>query len=78
VGRYLQGARPPRDGPRLIEVEQLATVIGLVRAGIGLAAIPQLNLYDFHYPDIERPESHRAGVSAGGRRLPEPHASGSG
>jgi LysR family carnitine catabolism transcriptional activator len=76
VGRYLQGALPPRDAPRLVEVEQLPTVIGLVRAGIGLAAIPQLNLYDFHYPDLVRRELMLKGlerrlfvVQQGGRPL---------
>jgi DNA-binding transcriptional LysR family regulator len=34
--------------------EQLATVIGMVRAGIGIAAIPQFNLYDFHHGDLVR------------------------
>ena len=54
VGRYLMSVLPPKDAPTLMEVEQLATVIGLVRAGVGLAAIPQLNLHDFRYPDLVR------------------------
>lgn len=54
VGRYLTNVLSPAEAPRLMEVEQLATVIGLVRAGVGLAAIPQFNLHDFHYPDLVR------------------------
>jgi LysR family transcriptional regulator, carnitine catabolism transcriptional activator len=52
VGRYLTSVLRPGDAPTLMEVEQQATVIGLVRAGIGLAAIPQFNLHDFRYPDL--------------------------
>jgi DNA-binding transcriptional LysR family regulator len=43
VGQYLLSVLKPEDAPTLMEVEQLATVIGLVRAGVGLAAIPQFN-----------------------------------
>ncbi|MGE0313059.1 MAG: LysR family transcriptional regulator [Lautropia sp.] len=39
-----------------MEVEQMPTVIGMVRAGLGIAAIPQFSLYDFHYPDLIRRE----------------------
>lgn len=54
VGRYLTDAVPRQDLQRFMEVEQLATVIGMVRAGIGIAAIPQFNLYDFHHGDLVR------------------------
>ena len=54
VGQYLLSVLKPEDAPTLMEVEQLATVIGLVRAGVGLAAIPQFNLYHFHYTDLVR------------------------
>lgn len=56
VGRYLNDFVPQQDLPRSMEVEQLTTVIGMVRAGIGIAAIPQFNLYDFHHDDLVRRE----------------------
>jgi DNA-binding transcriptional LysR family regulator len=56
VGRYLTDVVPRQDLQRFMEVEQLATVIGMVRAGIGIAAIPQFNLYDFHHDDLVRRE----------------------
>lgn len=54
VGRYLESKLPSRQPPLFMEVHQLATVIGMVRSGIGIAAIPELNLYDFHYADLVR------------------------
>jgi DNA-binding transcriptional LysR family regulator len=35
-----------------MEVEQLATVMGLVRAGLGISAVPALTLVHFQHPDI--------------------------
>jgi len=66
VGRYLTDALPAQDPQRFMEVEQLATVIGMVRAGIGIAAIPQFNLYDFHHGDLVRRELDFKGLE---RRL---------
>jgi DNA-binding transcriptional LysR family regulator len=66
VGRYLTEALPAHALQRFIEVEQLATVIGMVRAGLGIAAIPQFNLYDFHHADLVRRELNFQGLE---RRL---------
>jgi len=54
VGRYLASKLPAHQPRQTMEVHQLATVIGMVRAGIGIAAIPELNLYDFHHHDLAR------------------------
>lgn len=54
VGTYLESRLPPQCPSLFLEVQQLPTVIGMVRAGIGIAAIPELNLYDFHHTDLVR------------------------
>ncbi len=56
VGRFLETAHNNRQPAQFMEVEQLATVIGMVRAGLGIAAIPQFNLLDFRHPDLVRRE----------------------
>lgn len=66
VGRYLTDALPAHDLKPFMEVEQLATVIGMVRAGIGIAAIPQFNLHNFHHADLVRHELDFRGLE---RRL---------
>jgi DNA-binding transcriptional LysR family regulator len=58
VGRFLERNFSVGTQPRTIEVEQLATVLGLVRAGIGIAAIPRFNLLDFHAHDLTRKPLH--------------------
>lgn len=62
VGRFLASALHPLPALPSMEVEQLATVIGMVRAGLGIAAIPQFNLHDFRYPDLVRRELDFAGL----------------
>jgi len=62
VGRYLTDAMPAQSLPTFMEVEQLATVIGMVRAGLGIAAIPEFNLYDFHHADLVRRELNFQGL----------------
>ena len=34
----------------LMEVEQLATVTGMVRAGLGISVVPALTLFHFQQP----------------------------
>jgi LysR family transcriptional regulator, carnitine catabolism transcriptional activator len=36
----------------ILEVEHLATVTGLVRAGLGITLVPALTLFHFDHPDI--------------------------
>ncbi|MBS0500370.1 MAG: LysR family transcriptional regulator [Burkholderiaceae bacterium] len=62
VGRYLASKLPSRQTEHFMEVHQLATVIGMVRAGLGIAAIPELNLYHFHYADLVRRDLRLPGL----------------
>jgi DNA-binding transcriptional LysR family regulator len=38
----------------VLEVDQLATVAGMVRAGLGVTIVPALALYQFDSPDLAR------------------------
>jgi DNA-binding transcriptional LysR family regulator len=62
VSRYLEAALRPYQANAVMEVEQLPTVVGMVRAGLGITAIPEFNLYDFHYPDLVHRELRFRGL----------------
>ena len=51
VRQYLEAAFHPQQMNTLMEVEQLATVMGMVRAGLGISVVPALTL--FHFQQIE-------------------------
>ena len=50
VRQYIDAALPPGSLPAVIEVDQLATVSGMVRAGLGISIVPSLTLYQFRSP----------------------------
>ncbi|CAM4005428.1 LysR family transcriptional regulator [Paracidovorax anthurii] len=52
VRQYLEAAIHPHAMNTLIEVEQLATVMGMVRAGLGISVVPTLTLFHFAHPGI--------------------------
>lgn len=52
VRQYLEAAFHPQAMNTLMEVEQLATVMGMVRAGLGISVVPTLTLFHFHQPDL--------------------------
>ena len=52
VRQYVDAATHPHPLPALLEVEQLATVAGMVRAGIGISVVPALTLYQFQAPEL--------------------------
>lgn len=64
VRQYVDAATHPHPLPALLEVDQLATVAGMVRAGLGISIVPALTLYQFggpglvtrplHWPGLER------------------------
>ena len=56
----LAPAARPQPGP---EVEQLATVAGLVRAGLGVSVVPTLTLYQFQGPGLVTRPLHWPGLS---------------
>lgn len=52
VRQYLEAALFPETLHTLTEVEQLATVMGLVQANLGITAVPALTLFHFDKPDL--------------------------
>lgn len=52
VRQYIDAATYPQPLPSVLEVEQLATVAGLVRAGLGVSVVPALALYQFRSPSL--------------------------
>lgn len=48
VRQYIDAATLPATLPAVLEVDQLATVAGMVRAGLGVSVVPALALYQFH------------------------------
>ena len=47
VRQFLEAALHPQAMKSVMEVEQLATVMGMVRAGLGISVIPALTLFHF-------------------------------
>lgn len=47
VRQYIDAATHPQPLRSVLEVEQLATVSGMVRAGLGISIVPALTLYQF-------------------------------
>ncbi|MDE2416062.1 MAG: LysR family transcriptional regulator [Comamonadaceae bacterium] len=52
VRQYLEAAFHPQAMRTLMEVEQLATVMGMVRAGLGISVVPTFTLFHFQHPDL--------------------------
>ncbi len=52
VRQYLDAALRPLQLNALLEVDQLATVMGMVRAGLGLSIVPELALFHFQQPGL--------------------------
>ena len=52
VRQYLDAATQPQAMQSVMEVDQLATVMGMVRAGIGISVVPWLTLFHFQAPGV--------------------------
>ena len=52
VRQYLEAAFHPQPMKTMMEVDQLATVMGMVRAGLGISLVPALALFHFKHPEI--------------------------
>ena len=52
VRQYLDAAVHPLQMNTLMEVDQLATVMGMVRAGLGISVVPSLTLFHFQVSGI--------------------------
>lgn len=52
VRQYLDAALRPLQLNAVMEVDQLATVMGMVRAGLGISIVPALALFHFRQPGL--------------------------
>jgi LysR family transcriptional regulator, carnitine catabolism transcriptional activator len=52
VRQYLDAALRPLQLNAVMEVDQLATVMGMVRAGLGVSIVPALALFHFRQPGL--------------------------
>jgi len=52
VRQYLDATFHPQAMDTVMEVDQLATVMGMVRAGLGISVVPALALFHFQQPEI--------------------------
>jgi DNA-binding transcriptional LysR family regulator len=52
VRQYIDAATLPKVLPAVLEVDQLATVAGMVEAGLGITVVPSLTLYQFRSPKL--------------------------
>jgi len=52
VRQYLDAATHPQAMNAVLEVDQLATVMGMVRAGLGVSIVPALTLFHFQAPGV--------------------------
>ena len=52
VRQYIDAATHPKPIVSVLEVDQLATVSGMIRAGLGISVVPALTLYQFAGPDL--------------------------
>lgn len=64
VRQHIEAAIYPSKMNHVMELEQLSTVAGMVRAGLGITVVPALTLFHFDMPElatqpIETPGLHR-------------------
>lgn len=52
VRQHIEAAVWPVPLNRVMELEQLSTVAGMVRAGLGVTVVPMLTLFHFAHPDL--------------------------
>lgn len=52
VRQHIEAAVRPAQMNRVMELEQLSTVAGMVRAGLGITVVPSLTLFHFEHPDL--------------------------
>ena len=63
VRQYLDAATHPQPLRAVLEVDQLATVAGMVRAGLGISVVPALTLYQFQSPELVTRAIHWPGLT---------------
>jgi LysR family carnitine catabolism transcriptional activator len=52
VRQHVDQALWPGRARKVMELEQLSTVAGMVRAGLGITLVPALTLFHFRHPDL--------------------------
>ncbi len=52
VRQYVEAAFFPTQLNTVMELDQLSTVAGMVRAGLGLTIVPSLTLFHFDHPEL--------------------------
>lgn len=52
VRQYVEAAVYPQQLQTVMELDQLSTVAGMVRAGLGVSLVPALTLFHFEHPDL--------------------------
>ena len=52
VRQYVEAAIYPRQLRTTMELDQLSTVAGMVRAGLGVTVVPTLTLFHFKHPEL--------------------------
>jgi len=60
VRQHIEAAIRPAQLNRTMELEQLSTVAGMVRAGLGITVVPTLTLFHFAHPDLATRRLHDA------------------
>jgi LysR family carnitine catabolism transcriptional activator len=52
VRQHIEAAIRPLQMNTVMELEQLSTVAGMVRAGLGITVVPSLTLFHFDHPEL--------------------------
>ncbi|RDH99611.1 DNA-binding transcriptional LysR family regulator [Caldimonas thermodepolymerans] len=52
VRQYVEAAIHPLQLNTMMELDQLSTVAGMVRAGLGISVVPALTLFHFEHPQL--------------------------
>ena len=63
VRQHLEAAFHPTQMKTVVEVEHLATVTGLVSAGLGISVVPALTLFHFRRPELKVRPLHLGGLA---------------
>jgi len=63
VRQYLESTIYPRQLRTMLELEQLSSVAGMVRAGLGITVVPSLTLFHFAHADLVSRPVHARGLT---------------
>lgn len=62
VRQHIDTAIRPAQIHSVLELEQLSTVAGMVRAGLGITVVPTLTLFHFEHPELVTRPLHAPGL----------------